>query len=97
MPNNMRKVASTYHGAGQLWVVEFDDQSRIAVCVSGTANSDEKTAERIKSAAIIFSESHPEGVLSSVMVNLSGEKINLRPVWTDEDRNFLTQLGISID
>lgn len=61
---------------GTLHLVEFSDQSRIAVNVVGAVNSEEKSMERIMAAAIKYSEAHPSGVLSSVVVNLFGEKIN---------------------
>jgi hypothetical protein len=59
-----------------VWVVDFDDHSRIAVDVSDARHSYEKTADRIKSAAIAYSTSHPAGVLETVVVvNLLGKKI----------------------
>jgi hypothetical protein len=78
----MRQVTRTSVGAvtqthpGGLWTVEFDDHSIIAVDVSHAVHSQEKTMERIESAAVKYSESHPTGVLTSTVVNLSGQKIN---------------------
>lgn len=59
-----------------LWLAQFDDGSKVAVDVSSAVYSHEKTEGRIKAAALRYSESHPHGVLSSVVINLSGEKIN---------------------
>lgn len=70
----MRKITSVeFHGQ---WVVKFDDCSTVAVDVQGAVSPHEKTEEHIKSAAVAYSESHPDGVLSSVLVDLSGRKIN---------------------
>jgi hypothetical protein len=60
-----------------VWVVDVDDHSRIAVDVSDARHSHEKTPDRIKSAAIAYSASHPMGVLETVVVvNLLGKKIS---------------------
>lgn len=59
-----------------LWLVEFDDGSRVAVDVTRAVFSHEKTEERIKSAALKYSEANPDGVLSSIVVDLLGQKIN---------------------
>lgn len=70
----MRQVESVeFHGQ---WVVKFDDGSTVVVDISGAVHPHEKTKERIKSAAMKYSEAHPEGRLSSVVVDLSGRKIN---------------------
>jgi hypothetical protein len=58
------------------WVVYFSDGSAIGVDVAGAVTSEEKTFERIKWAARLYSDSHPDGVISSVMINLRGERIN---------------------
>src|SRR5271156_951256 len=79
-----------------LWAVEFDDHSRIGVEVSRAGSSAEKTLNRIKSAAVRYSESHPHGMLSSVVVNLQGEKTNGSVTeLTAEDDGFLRDCGIS--
>jgi hypothetical protein len=52
---------------------------RIAVDVSDARHSNEKTPDRIKSAALVYSTSHPTGVLETVVVvNLLGKKISSR-------------------
>ena len=62
-----------------VWVVDFDDHSRIAVDVSDARHSNEKTPDRIKTAALVYSTSHPTGVLETVVVvNLLGKKISSR-------------------
>jgi hypothetical protein len=64
---------------GGVWVVDFDDHSRIAVDVSDARHSYEKTSDRIKSAALAYSASHPTGVLETVVVvDLLGKKISSR-------------------
>jgi hypothetical protein len=72
----VRCVTVTQHAAGTQTVVRFSDQSAIAVDVSGPFLPAQKTAERITAAANIYSDAHPNGVLSGVVVNLFGEKIN---------------------
>jgi hypothetical protein len=77
----MRKIVDAFlpphANPRSLWLVEFDDDSRIAVDVSAAVKSEQKAIECIKSAAMIYSESHPRGVLSSVVVNLSGDRVIL--------------------
>lgn len=72
----MRLVKSVELDPRGQWVVKFDDESTVAVDVRGADHPHEKTEERIKSAAIKYSEAHPDGVLSSVVVDLSGQKVN---------------------
>jgi hypothetical protein len=55
---------------GGVWVVDFDDHSRIAVDVSDARHSYEKTSDRIKSAALAYS--------TVVVVDLLGKKISSR-------------------
>jgi hypothetical protein len=77
----MRKVVDAFlpphANPRDLWLVEFDDDSRIAVDVSAAAQPEQKTIECIKSAAMTYSESHPRGVISSVVVNLAGDRVVL--------------------
>lgn len=70
----MRQPESVeFHGR---WVVKFDDDSTVVVDTLDAVYPHEKTKERIKSAATKYSEAHPEGKLSSVVVDLSGQRIN---------------------
>jgi hypothetical protein len=64
------------YGGDTRWVVYFSDGSAIGVDVAGAVTSEEKTFERIKRAARLYSDSHPDGVISSVMVDMRGERIN---------------------
>lgn len=78
----MRQVVKTHLGGvtesnpGGLWAVEFDDHSIIAVDISDALDSGQRTVQHIEAAAAKYSEAHPEGVLSGVVVNSLGEKIN---------------------
>ena len=72
----MRQIESVELDFRHQWLVQFDDGSRISVDVSTAVFSPEKSDERVRSAAMNFSESHPEGQISSVVVNLEGLKIN---------------------
>jgi hypothetical protein len=59
-----------------IWVVSFDDRSRIVVDISSARHSSESTPSLIKSAAFAYSASHPQGVLATVIINLSGQRLN---------------------
>lgn len=73
----MRQVVMPPESVGATrHLVEFNDQSRIVVDVTGSVAWQEKDMERIVIAAVKYSEAHPTGVLASVVVNLLGEKIN---------------------
>ena len=61
---------------GTHWLVTFEDRSRVVVDVADAAASQEKSIERIEYAAQVYSDAHPSGAISSVVVNLRGEKLN---------------------
>ena len=77
----MRQVLRTDYtrGTDQLplgwWKVFFDDGSVVGVDVTGLFKSSQKTMERIESAAIKYSERHPKGVLSGIVVKLLPETV----------------------
>jgi hypothetical protein len=73
----MRKIEVPSEPVGGThWLITFDDRSRVVVDVAGSVASQEKSLERIEYAAQVYSDAHPSGVISSVVVDLRGEKLN---------------------
>lgn len=52
------------------WLVRFQDTSVVGVNAAGYYESD--VAEHVRNAAIRYSKANRQGVLQSVMVNLTG-------------------------